>query len=692
MPAEFLLEIGTEEIPSGYFEQALSEWIRITKTYLREYRIGYSGEIFTYCTPRRIVFVAEALNEKQEDIIQEVTGPPKQAAFDQNGSPTRAASGFTKKYDVSMDDLQIVETPKGEYLYLKREIPGRPTIEILSEILPRLISEVPWPKSMRWGDIGFPFVRPIHWVLSLFGGNVVPFEIAGIKSGNRTMGHRFMAPRLIEIRDFRNYLQEMKRCSVMVNQEERRKTIENEVTKKAKEVSGIPVKDPELVRTVSNLVEFPSCVCGRFDHAFLTLPAPVLITSMREHQKYFAVQDKNGQLMPFFIAVNNTTAKDESVVRKGHERVLRARLSDAVFFFNEDRKRPLEERLKDLKGVIYQAELGTSFAKVERFTRLALFLAEKAAPGKRSEIRTAARLCKCDLVTEMVMEFPTLQGVMGGEYARLDGHPEEICNAIREHYLPVRAGDALPASIIGTIVGLADRMDTIAGCFAIGLEPTGAADPFALRRHVLSIIRMVEDRLGDLSLNELIQEALSILEEEITFDGQKVFNSIRSFFRERYKNRMLGEGYESDLIEAVLSARFDKIGELPERMAQLNRFMTEFSEFRNVVLTFKRVTNILKKQEISYSVDETLLREDCESDLWEGYQGVKDEINRLTERKEYFQALSMIAGLRKGIDDFFDGVEVLTKESPVLRKNRLAILHNLARLFLGLADFSRFSI
>lgn len=692
MPAEFLLEIGTEEIPSGYLEQAVQEWIRRTETGLRELRIGHNKGPFAYYTPRRLLLVCEEMNETQEDMIQEVTGPPKKAAYDPEGRPTKAAAGFAKKYDVSVEDLEIKDTPKGDYLYLKRRIPGRPSIDILSEIIPQWISGIPWPKSMRWGNIGFPFVRPIHWILALFGGDVIPFETAGVSSGNRTRGHRFMSSGSIIIKDFRNYLGEMKKASVMIDPEERRRHIEKEVAAKAGEVSGIPVEDRDLVVTVANLVEFPSCVCGRFDRTFLELPEPVLITVMREHQKYFAVQEANGRLMPFFIAVNNTIAKDESVVRKGHERVLRARLSDAVFFFNEDRKKPLEERLDDLKGVIYQAELGTSFAKVERFTRLGLHLAERAAPEKTEQVRMTARLCKCDLVTEMVMEFPTLQGVMGREYARLDGHPEEICDAIREHYLPERAGGELPGSMTGTIVGLADRMDTLSGCFAIGLEPTGAADPFALRRHALSIIRMMEDRLGELSLDELIQTSLRILEEEIEFNRDRVFHSIRNFFRERYKNRMLGEGYGADLIEAVLSARFDTMGELPPRMAQLQQFMDEFGEFRAVALTFKRVTNILKNQPVTYDVDKTLFEADCESVLWRGYLDLKDEINRLTGRKEYFQALSTIAGLRKAVDDFFDGVEVLTKESPALRENRLAVLHNIARLFLGLADFSKFSI
>ncbi len=692
MPVELLLEIGTEEIPSNYLEQASNELKVITERYLKDNRIRFSEKLSTYYTPRRLVVVGEGIDERQEDLFQEITGPPKRAAYDEEGNPTRAATGFAKKYGMTVDDLRCMETPKGEYLFFRREIPGRPSMGVLAEVLPQLIAEIPWPKSMRWSNIGFSFVRPIHWILALLGGQVIQFELAGVRSGRETRGHRFMAPETIEIQDFRNYMQEMKRCYVMIDQVERRKEIEREVTNKAREVNGIPVHDPELVHTVANLVEFPSVLWGSFDEAFLNLPAPVLITAMREHQKYFAVKDKKGRLINHFIAVNNTMGRDESVVQKGHERVLRARLSDAVFFYNEDRKRPLEDRLNDLKGVIYQAELGTSFDKVERFTRLALYLAERVVPEKKEDIKLAAKLSKCDLVTELVTEFPILQGIMGMEYARLDGHPEEVCLAIKEHYLPVRAGDSLPSSIAGTIVGLADRMDTITGCFAIGLEPTGAADPFALRRHALAVIRILEDKKWELSLKEFIRESLKITGEKIDFDADPVFDRVRSFFRERYKNRVLTAGYDSDLVEAILSANFDKIDELPMRIEQLRRFMTEFNEFEAIALTFKRVSNILKNQPVVYTVDQDMFEDHCETALWEAYQGLKDEINILTGNGKYFEAMGRIAELRKPVDAFFDGVEILTKESTMLRNNRLAILHNLGRLFLSLADFSKFSI
>lgn len=692
MSLELLLEIGTEEIPAGYLDNAANELKSLTEASLKENRISIGGEILAYYTPRRMALVCPGLAERQEDYTQEVMGPPKKSAYDQDGNLTKAATGFAAKNGITVEAIKFIDTPKGEYLFVKRMIPGRPSIEVLAEVLPKLISRISWPKSMRWADIGYPFARPIHWVVALLGGKIVPFEIAGITSGNTTKGHRFMSPKTLEITGFQDYLKKMKENFVVINQEERRKTIEQAVSDKVKEVAGVQIDDSDLVVTVANLVEFPSAVCGGFDRSFLEIPAPVLITAMKKHQKYFAIEDKAGRLMPNFVAINNTIAKDTSVVTKGHERVLRARLSDASFFFKEDRKKPLLDRLNTLKDVIYQAKLGTSFAKVERFSTLAAEIAEQVAPEKRDMAVLAARLCKCDLVTSMVTEFTELQGVMGREYALLDGHPEEVCSAIYEHYLPAKAGDELPKTVSGAIVGIADRMDTIAGFFAIGLEPTGAADPFALRRHALAIIRIIEDRGWDISLKELVSMALDLLGKEIEFDKDKAQGSILNFFRERYKNRMLTSGYDNDLIEAIISAGFDRLSELPLRMNQLKKFIEESGDFSALALTFKRVSNILKNQEMVRDVNETMFKDPTESVLWTAFKGIKDSIKALIADKKYFEALNMFAGLKKPVDDFFDGVEVLTKESDALRNNRVAILQNIAGLFLGLADFSKFSI
>ncbi|MBN2034051.1 MAG: glycine--tRNA ligase subunit beta [Deltaproteobacteria bacterium] len=692
MAAELLLEIGTEEIPSGYLDDALDAMRSLAGAFFKENRIESSGDLRVFGTPRRMVLTAAALEEKQEDAVQEVTGPPKKAAFDPEGNPTKAALGFAAKHGLSVDQLQILNTPKGEYLYVRRTTPGRPTMEVLAEVLPKLIADLPWPKSMRWGNQSFSFVRPIHWVVALFGGKVIPIEIAGIASGNTTRGHRFMAPEAVAVDGFRDFAEKLEARYVLIDGARRAEKIRDAAKIAAEALEASPITDPDLLATVSNMVEYPSVICGSFDPAYLAIPSPVLISAMKKHQKYFAVQDGAGKLMPHFIAVNNTIARSEEVVRKGHERVLRARLSDASFFFQEDRKKPLEARLDDLKGVIYQAQLGTSYAKVQRFSRLSEFLARQSAPDKTDQVKLAAGLSKCDLVTGMVTEFPDLQGIMGTEYARLDGHPEDVCLAIREHYLPTRAGEELPSTEIGALVGIADRMDTIVGFFAIGSEPTGAADPFALRRHALAVLRILEERDWDISLTDFITESVALLAEEIPCDRQRTVIRVKDFFRERYKQMMLRSEYSSDLVEAVISVEFDHIGHIRPRCDQLQEFLKEFGEFESLLRTFKRVTNILKNQEPSSGVDPSLFREPCEAALLQAYQDVKGEIEAFTKEKRYAAALNLMAGLRGPVDVFFEGVEILTKENEAVKNNRVALLQELSLLFLKVADFSKFSV
>ncbi len=691
MTGELLLEIGTEEIPSDYLEDGLRALKRLVESQLRDERIVVGEDLEVYGTPRRLILIGRAIADKQEDMVQEVTGPPKSAAFDKEGHPTKAAVGFAEKQGVPMDAFKFVETPRGKYISIKKRITGRPTIQVLSEVIPSLVKSLPWPKSMRWGDVGFSFVRPIHWFLALLGSQVIPFEIGGVRSGNTSRGHRFMGSKTLEINGLEDYLRKMKETSVIIDVKERKKEVIDSVVRAAETVSGTPTMDPELLSTVTNLVEFPSAVCGGFDRTFLNLPEPVLVTAMKEHQKYFALRDTAGQLLPHFVAVNNTLTRDEDVVCKGHERVLAARLSDADFFFKEDRKRPLEDRLEDLKEVIYQARLGTSYAKVQRCIRLAEYLAEQILPQKIDDVRSAARLCKCDLVTEMVGEFPVLQGVMGGEYARMDGYSEEVCLAIHEHYLPARAGDKLPTSPVGCIVGIADRMDTISGFFTIGLEPTGTADPFALRRHALAIIRILEEMQWNISLKEFVVISLTDLRQEVEFDEDSIAQKVSDFFRERYKSMALRSGYESDVIDAVLSANFDHIDQLRSRIDQLKRFREESEEFESLALTFKRITNILNKQDKPLAVNTSLLKETCERSLWEAYETLKSDIHRLSGQKAYFEALNLITRLRQPVDELFDGVAILAEDAR-LRDNRVAMLQDLARLFLSLADFSKFSI
>ncbi len=691
MVAELLLEIGTEEIPSGYLEPGLKAFKELAEICFKDNRIEVAGGIHTYGTPRRLVLIGKSVTEEQEDLVQEMTGPPKKIAFDESGKPTRAAMGFASKNGIPVESIEFIDTPKGEYLYCKTLVKGRAVREILADAIPEILSKIPWPKSMRWGAVNVPFVRPVQWVLAIMNGDVIPFEFAGVKSGDVTWGHRFMKPAPIQVSSAQNYIKATQESYVLINQKEREDIVAADAKKAAESVKGVPADDPDLISTTANLVEFPSAVCGGFDPAFLKLPAPVLITAMKKHQKYFAVYDAASRLLPNFVAINNTIAKDPSVVQKGHERVLRARLSDADFFYREDQKRSLMDRMEDLKGVIYQADLGTSYEKVQRFTRLAEYLAEKMLPEEAENVKTAAALCKCDLVTHMVTEFPNLQGVMGKAYAEIEKYSPEVCQAIHDHYLPNRAEGDLPVSKVGAIVSLADRMDSIAGCFCVGLAPSGNTDPFALRRHALAIIRILEHLQWNISLHEFIERALSILNEKLTFDKDTVFHTVLDFFRERYRHMLLRSNMAADPITAIVSVDFDNVCELRSRIDALVCFSEASEEFPALTATYKRIANFLKKQTTPYDVSPDHFVEKCETVLWQAYLDTREKVDECLKKKAYYDALNVMVSLRKPVDDLFDGVEVLTKEDDQLRENRVGLLQQLSALFLRVADFSRIS-
>jgi glycyl-tRNA synthetase beta chain len=691
MGAELLLEIGTEEIPADYLDNGIRELKRLAESYLREARIEVEGGLSSYGTLRRLVLVGRGIAENQADAIQDMTGPPKKIAFDNDGNPTKAAIGFAQKQGVPVDALEILDTPKGEYLYVKRMVPGRPTIELISEIFPDLIAHIPWPKSMRWGKGEFSFVRPIHWILALFNGEVIPFEVAGVKSGNKSRGHRFMAPQIMEIRDLQDYAKKLRAGSVLLDAEERMEEVKNAIAQAAYTVSGVPEDDPDLLSRVTNMVEIPFAICGGFDDAYLRLPEPVLITAMKEHQRYFAIRDRGGSLMPNFMAINNTVPTDEAVVKRGHERVLRARLADADFFFTEDRKRPLEDRLDDLKGVIYQADLGTSYAKVQRFTSLAEYLGERILPEKIDDIKLAARLCKCDLVTEMVMEFPSLQGRIGEIYARLDGHPEEICTAIFDHYLPTQADSPLPESLIGSIVGISDRMDTIVGCFAVGLEPSGTADPYALRRHAIGIIRIIRDKKLPLCVPDFVEKSLATLAETVAFDAGAVKEKVINFIKDRFKNILLSTGNSQDIIDSVLTVDFSYLDVVEKKIEALMSFRQSFSDFETLVSAFKRIANITKGVTETEEVNTELFEHESERGMWNAFLAAEDIVHQKIEEQKYLDALNLLAGLRRPVDAFFSEVMVMAEDKAV-RENRLNMLAHIKKCFLQMADFSKFVI
>jgi glycyl-tRNA synthetase beta chain len=685
---ELLLEIGTEEIPAGFISQALSDLESLAQKELEASRIDFEG-MRTLATPRRLVLYIASLSEKQKDIEVKKVGPSKQSAFDEKGNPTKAATGFAKSQSVKVESLTLTQTEKGEYVCaIKKEI-GRPTLELLPSMLPKLILSIPFQKSMRWAEVSIRFARPIHWILALFGGEVIPFKLGNMMSGNVTFGHRFMHSGSIPVTTFHSYLEKTKEAFVLVDPLERKKKIEEEIVRTATSVSGKTLRDEDLLNEVNFLVEYPIALCGTFDREFLSLPGEVLIHSMKEHQRYFPVTDENGTLLPHFIVISNIASNDQRVVVKGNERVLRARLSDAAFFFRDDMKIPLEQRLEQLKQVVFQAKLGTSYEKVMRFKELALFISERINPTFQASVERTCLLCKVDLVTGMVGEFPKLQGIVGREYARLSGEKPEIAEGIYEHYLPGFAGDRLPATPIGDMVSIADKLDTLVGCFGIGLLPTGTADPFGLRRQALGIIRIILEKKYPLSLIELIEESERLLKEKRERSFEEVRQDVLDFFRVRYQNFLLDRGYPFDVIEAVISISFDKLIDAQHRIDAL-KAAREWKDFESIVIAFKRAMNILKGTPPPKEVNRSLFSDPVEQNLYRAFLEAREKIEFHLSERAYEQALQEMTLMKKPIDDFFDGVMVMV-ENEAIRDNRLALLEGIGQLFLRIADFSKLS-
>jgi glycyl-tRNA synthetase beta chain len=683
---ELLLEIGTEEIPAGFVPQALIDLESLAKRELEASRIDFNG-IRTLGAPRRLVLVIESVSEKQRDEETRKIGPSKQAAFDAKGNPTKAAIGFAKSQSVPVESLTIIQTEKGEYVCAAKKESGKPTLEFLSSLLPRWILSIPFQKSMRWADVPIRFVRPIHWILALFGGEVVPFEVGNIRSGKMTHGHRFMHPGPIPIKDFESYLQETREASVIVDPGERKKKIEEEMIREGAKVSGRVLKDEDLLMEVNFLVEYPVALCGAFDSKFLSLPREILIHSMKEHQRYFPVADDHGQLLPHFVCISNIQPKNREVVVRGNEKVLKARLSDAVFFFEDDLKISLDKRVEQLKKVVFQTKLGTSYEKVMRFKRLALWMTERIDPRLRETVERASHLCKADLVTGMVGEFPKLQGIVGREYGRISKEKPEVAEAIYEHYLPSFAGDRLPSSPVGDIVSMADKMDTIVGCFGVGLVPTGTADPFGLRRQALGIIRIILEKKYSISLSGWVEESEKQLKEKMERPAEQVKEEILDFFRVRYQNFLLDKDYPFDVTDAVLTVSFDELLDVQGRIDALKK-AREWKDFESLVTAFKRAMNILKGSPPERKINPSLFTESAEQNLYQSFLKAKEKIGLHLNKRDYPAALMEMTRMKRPIDEFFDGVMVMVEDEAV-RNNRLALLDEIGKLFLRIADFSK---
>ena len=676
------MEIGTEEIPSRFIIPAIEKMKELFFALLLSGRVAYRGEMKSFGTPRRLVLYVPDMDERQGDISREVVGPPKKVAFDASGNPTKAAVVFAEKNGISVASLTVKSTEKGEYLVARLDEKGGNTAEWLRQILPTFILSIPFQKTMRWMDKDIRFARPIHWVLALWGGSVVDFDLSGIRSSNLSRGHRFMSPGAFLVKDFKSYSSQAEPNFVVIDPEVRKQRIIKQTQELSKSMNGLVLDDPGLVEEVANLVEYPVAVMGTFSKDYLRVPKEVLITAMREHQRYFSVIDRSGNLLPCFITISNTRAEDMEVVRAGNERVLAARLSDAAYFFDHDVKHPLADRIEGLKKVTYQEKLGSVYDKTQRVKVLAGYLADLFSADKKAAQR-AAELCKADLITGIVGEFPKLQGVMGRHYAISSGEGHKVADAILEHYLPRYAGDKLPDSLEGVCIGIADRIDTITGCFSVSLIPSGSEDPYGLRRQSVAILNMLLERGLRLSLVDLVAQAsrgFGLNEKD------KVARDTLDFLRQRLAGMLASEGLRSDVVDAALSVEFDDPLIAREKVRALDALRTS-EDYQPLVTALKRAGNILPKG-FSGTVKESLLQQDAEKNLYAAFLDIRDRVLDKTASLDFRGALADIAMLRKPVDAFFDTVMVMDKEVAV-KENRLALLAGITGLFSRIADFSR---
>lgn len=690
-----LLEIGAEEIPAGYIQPALDALKAGIAKGFSDARITH-GEVRVFGTPRRLAILVEAVAPRQSSVSATLMGPPESVAFDKAGAPTMAAVKFAEKARVPVHRLSVQDTAKGRYVCAKKTDRGQATQTLLKSLLPQLVLSIPFPKTMRWADLPIAFARPILHIVALFGEKIIPFAVGNVKSGRHSQGHRFMSPGKLKIDAPENYTSILTGAQVEPDIDVRRERIRNQVAEEAARHAGSVLPDAGLLDIVCQLVEQPYPVVGRFEDKFLALPREILITAMREHQKYFAVADGEGRLMPLFVAVNNTLASDMSLVQKGHERVIRARLSDASFFYNSDVKKSMDDWVVKLKGVLFQAKLGSMYDKVRRVVRIAETLAAEVGqaaglPDSEGFVRKAGRaahLCKADLVSEVVGEFPNLQGVMGRVYAGVAGEAEEVAAAIEEHYRPTHSGGQLPETLLGAVVSIADKIDSICGCFSADLLPTGASDPYALRRQAIGIVQIMLDRKFFFSIKKAIVDALSGFTGAPSDTGEKVYRFIES----RIEQMLVDQGVSRDVVTAVTSVSIDPVPHVWARVRSLEALKSE-PDFDPLVTAFKRVVNIIRKAGESAvgEVDPSRFVEKSEHALYEAYLSVEKMAEADLSVGRFDAALHGIAGLKPAVDGFFDDVMVMSDDAG-LRANRLSLLGKISRLFDRFADFTKLAV
>ncbi len=676
---EYLLEVRSEEIPARMLEPGVRELATRVFEELMSRGLGPS-EVETGFTPRRLVLILSGVPEREADREEQVMGPPVRAAYTADGAPAPALLGFAKRCGVAPEELSRVTTDKGEYLAAVKKIEGRETSEVLAEVVPRVLAGISWAKTMRWGSGEGPWVRPIHGIVSLFDGRVVPFDLLGIRAGSETAGHPILSPGPFHVDGVETWRRELAARNIEVRPAERRRVLLDTMQSRARELGGRLMDDPALLDKLVAICEIPGVMEGRFDDGFLELPAEVLATSLRDHQSAFTVEsgtNGSGKLLPHFLTVMDRPDDPKGRARSGNEWVVAARLADARFFYGEDRKAGLAHRAEQLHRLTFQELLGSYADKSERLATLAGAICDRLGwEDEREHAVAAARLLKVDLATEMVKEFTSLQGIMGGIYAREEGQPEAIWQAIYDQYMPASTEDRIPRGRVGQVAGLADRLDTLVGIFGLGLIPTGSKDPFGLRRAAQGVVRIALE--GDLALDleAVAVEAAGLYGDRLKRKPEQILDDLRPFLHDRIRFLLERGGYTYDEIEAALAAGATDLPDLRARVDALHR-VRESAGFLSVVLAAKRIANITKDAS-SQPLDEALLAEPAEKDLWSAFQGLQSEVEEAAAARDYERCLRRIADLAPVLDKFF--VEVLVMaEDPEVRQNRLALLQAIGR-------------
>jgi glycyl-tRNA synthetase beta chain len=686
MATDFLVELGTEELPPKSLKKLIDAFESGIKSRLENNKLNFKS-INAYATPRRLAVVVQQLDEQTPQESETVWGPPVKIAFDDAGQPSKAAIAFAKKNNLDVNSLSTANDGKADKLVCEIQTGGGATRDLLAEIVASSLKSLPIPKRMRWGSSRTEFIRPAHWLIMLLGNDIVDATVLGLTATRQTRGHRFHYNQTLIITNAQDYLQKLPNIAyVQIDYQKRKDLIRQQVIVEAEKINGHAVIDEDLLDEVTGLVEWPVALAGRFEDRFLEVPAEALIYSMKEHQKYFHVVDANDQLMPHFITVANIESTDPAQVIDGNERVIRPRLSDAAFFYETDKKVSLSEFRERLKPIVFQAQLGSIFDKTERIKALASFIADQIG-ADTSKVATASELCKSDLTSDMVGEFDKMQGLAGYYYAKHEGYDDEIALALKEHYMPKFAGDELPSTTTGTIVAIADRLDTLTGIFGVGQKPTGSKDPFALRRASLGTLRLLVDKNIDLDLHVLIDIAIQQHGSNIKNSAETattVFNYMVERFRAWYEE----ENIAAEVFQSVQAKQLSRPLDVYNRVHAVNAF-SQLPQAEALAAANKRVSNILNKLEgdVPVALNNSLLQEPAEQELAKALAEKEKEVAPLFIDKDYSAVLTALADLRETIDNFFNNVMVMT-DDEALRNNRIALLNQLRNLFLQVADIS----